>query len=348
MMDQQHPSITPPTRSSRRASAAKTAPKAAIADPAASAATESPASETSAPTMPAQRIIATTGWHDLSEEVYHADPCPAPSLSSHTAMNIMSKSLLHAWRGHPRSPVFEPHVLGTAADRGSAAHALLFGGRAIEPIHADDFRTAAAREARDRARSLGRIPMLQREIEGLLLMVNPAQQRFADLHEGAYLYEQSAIWRSGDTEAGWRRGRIDTISPSRALIVDYKTTEAAVDALSCERRIADMGLHIQAAAYVDAVETLHPELMGRVRFVFQWQEQKAPYALSPPIEMSEAFMSLGRAQWLAAGRLWDLALKHNAFPGYSPHPHLACPPPWELSRWDERLAADPRLAEVTS
>ena len=109
-----------------------------------------------------------------------------------------------------------------------------------------------------------------------------------------------------------------------------------------------MSLQIQAAAYVEAVETLHPELLGRVRFIFQWQEQKAPYALSPPIEMSEAFMSLGRAQWRAACRLWDVALKHGSFPGYSPHPHLACPPPWELSRWEERQLADPALAEVAS
>ncbi len=328
-MDQQHPATTPPARPRRTS-----APKAANAS--------------TAPLIPTTRSILTTGWHHLEEEAYHADPCPAPSLSSHAAMSVIGKSLLHAWRVHPRSPMFEPYTLGTAADRGSAAHALLFGGKAIEPIVAEDYRSAAAREARDRARELGRIPMLQREIEGLSLMIGPAQERFAALHGGSYLCEQSAIWRSGSAEAGWRRARMDTLSPSRTLIVDYKTTEGAVDALSCERRIADMGLQIQAAAYVEAVETLHPELPGRVRFVFQWQEQKAPYALSPPIEMSEAFMSLGRAQWLAAGRLWDLALKHNVFPGYSPHPHLARPPPWELSRWEERMTVDPALAEVAS
>lgn len=336
-MDHAQPAAAPAKRKAKRTSASTT-DQAPIAPPAGSAiatAAEEPA-------------VATTGWHDLSEEAYHADPCPAPSLSSHTAMSIIGKSLLHAWRGHPRSPVFEPYTLGPAADRGSAAHALLFGGKTLEPIAAEDYRTTAAREARDLARSLGRIPMLQKEVEGLMLMTKPAQERFACLHGGAYHCEQSAIWRSGETEAGWRRARMDTLSVSRELIVDYKTTEGAVDALSCERRIADMSLQIQAAAYVEAVETLHPELLGRVRFVFQWQEQKAPYALSPPIEMSEAFMSLGRAQWLAAGRLWDLALKHGAFPGYSPHPHIACPPPWELSRWEERLAADPSLAEVAS
>lgn len=288
-------------------------------------------------------LIATMGWHDLSEEQYHADPCPAPSLSSHTAITVVTKSLLHAWRGHPRSPGFEPSVMGAAADRGSAAHALLFGGKPIEAIMADDYRSTAAREARDKARALGRIPLLAKEIEGLMAMVGPARERLHQLHDGSFLCEQSAIWRSG---SGWRRARIDTISPSRLLIVDYKTTEAGVDALSCERRVADMGLQIQAAAYVEAVERLHPELMGRVRFMFQWQEQKPPYALSPPIEMSEAFLSLGRAQWTAACHLWDQALKHNAFPGFSAHPHLACPPPWELSRWEERCIADPRIGEA--
>ena len=345
MMDQQHPAAAPSARP-RRTPAPRAASASTTPDPTTAAATSTSAS--SAPVIPTTRSVLTTGWHHLEEEAYHADPCPTPSLSSHAAMNVIGKSLMHAWRSHPRSPMSEPYTLGTAADRGSAAHALLFGGKAITPIVADDYRSGAAREARDQARAQGRIPMLQKDVEGLSLMIGPAQERFAALHGGAYLCEQSAIWRSGSTEAGWRRARMDTLSPSRTLIVDYKTTEGAVDALSCERRIADMGLQIQAAAYVEAVETLHPELMGRVRFVFQWQEQKAPYALSPPIEMSEAFMSLGRAQWQAACRLWDLALKHGSFPGYSPHPHLACPPPWELSRWEERMAVDPALAEVAS
>ena len=302
----------------------------------------------SVPTPPAPPLVTTPGWHELAEEDYHSDPCPQPSLSSHVAMTVISKSLMHAWRNHPKSPHFEPSVMGAAADRGSAAHALLFGGKAIEAIVADDFRTAAARDARDKARAAGRIPMLSKDIEGLTAMIEPARQRFTDLHGGAFLCEQSAVWRGDGEAAGWRRARIDTISTSRALIVDYKTTEGAVDALSCERRIADMGLQIQAAAYVDAVESLHPELIGRVKFIFQWQEQKAPHALSPPIEMSEAFLSLGRAQWKAAGYLWDKALQHRAFPGYSPYPYLACPPPWELSRWEERQLTDANLAEVVS
>ncbi len=281
------------------------------------------------------------GWHEIDDTIYHTDPCPQPSLSASIANQVISKSLQHAWRVHPRSPLFAEHIVGAAADRGSAAHALLFGGKPIEAIPADDYRTAAAREARDTARNTGRIPLLAREIEGLHAMVEPARERFYQLHGGPFLCERTAIWRGQSKEhPGWRRARIDTLSTSLAVIVDYKTTEGAVDALSCERRIADMGLQIQAAAYVEAVETLQPELQGRVRFLFQWQEQKPPYALSPPIEMGEAFLSLGRAQWRAAGELWDHALRHNAFPGYSSRPHLAFPPPWELARWEERAARE--------
>jgi hypothetical protein len=278
--------------------------------------------------------MLTAGWHELDEDTYHRDPCPLPSLSSSIANLVINKSLMHAWRAHPRSPLFEESVLGSSADRGSAAHSLLFGGRAIELIPAEDYRTTAARDARDVARARGRIPLLAKEAAGLERMAEPARQRFASLHGGAFHCEQSAIWRCAS--GGWRRARIDTLSASRTLIVDYKTTEGAVDAHSCERRIADMGLQIQAAAYVEAIEALHPELAGRVRFVFQWQEQKPPYALSPPIEMTEAFMGLGRAQWRAAGMLWDKALKHGAFPGYPTQPFPACPPAWELSRWEER------------
>lgn len=276
----------------------------------------------------------TTGWHELSDAVYHTDPCPLPSLSSTIANLVINKSLMHAWRAHPKSPLFEASTFGSAVDRGSAAHSVLFGGREIEAIEAEDYRTAAAREARDAARSSGCIPLLAKEVAGLAAMIEPARQRFAELHGGGFLCEQSAIWRAGS--GGWRRARIDTISTDRRLIVDYKTTEGAVDAHACERRVADMGLQIQAAAYIEAVESLHPELQGRVRFIFQWQEQKPPYALSPPIEMSEAFLTLGRAQWQAAGMLWDQALRHQAFPGYSAQPYPACPPPWELVRWEER------------
>lgn len=45
------------------------------------------------PTLPPPPRVTSSGWHELPEEAYHADPCPAPSLSSHVAMTVISKSL---------------------------------------------------------------------------------------------------------------------------------------------------------------------------------------------------------------------------------------------------------------
>ena len=56
--------------------------------------------------------------------------------------------------------------------------------------------------------------------------------------------------------------------------------------------------------------------------------------------MTQAYMALGRAQWLAARMLWDKALKHGAFPGYSKQPFHASSPSWELSRWEGRAIAE--------
>lgn len=281
------------------------------------------------------------GWHVMSEDEYHADPCPAPSLSASAAKTVIGKTLLHAWREHPKSPYKVKDNSSIRSDRGSAAHAVLLGGRMIVKIDAENYQTKAAKEARDNARKAGLIPILAKEFDYIDEMVEIAGPRFDMLHGGEPICEIVAIWRAASK--GWRRSRLDSIRADHRLIVDYKTTEAAVDAQSCEKRIFSDGLHIQAAAYVEAVETLHPELMGRVEFCFQWQEQKPPFALSPPIYMTEAGLELGRQQWERAGLLWDAAVKANYFPAYTSDPHHACPPSWELTRWLEREQNDNTL-----
>jgi hypothetical protein len=281
------------------------------------------------------------GWHNLSDDDYHADPCPSPSLSASCAKTVIGKTLLHAWRDHPKSPFKTKDRSARKSDRGSAAHAWLFGGKTIAQIDADNYQTKAAKEARDNAREAGLIPILRDEYPYIEEMVEIANPRFEALLGESPLYEVAALWQA--PSKGWRRSKMDSVSADRRRIVDYKTTEAAVDALSCERRIFDSGFHIQAAAYIEAVETLHPQLMGRVEFYFQWQEQKPPFALSPPILVSEAALELGRQQWERAGLMWDQAVRTNHFPGYTDQTHTACPPPWEITRWEERMSNDNTL-----
>lgn len=281
------------------------------------------------------------GWHVISEDEYHADPCPNPSLSASCAKTVINKTLLHAWREHPKSPYKLKDRSAKKADRGTAAHAALLGGRGVACIEFDNYQTKAAKEARDNARAAGFVPILQSEFPYIEEMAEIAKPRFGDLHGGVFYCELTALWQA--TSKGWRRSRLDSISQNHKRIVDYKTTEAAVDAATCEKRIFSEGMHIQAAAYIEAVETLNPELMGRVEFWFQFQEQKPPFALSPPILMTEAGLELGRQQWERAGMLWDRAVKTNTFPAYTAEPHHACPPSWELTRWLEREQNDNTL-----
>ena len=75
------------------------------------------------------------------------------------------------------------------------------------------------------------------------------------------------------------------------------------------------------------IMALDPESYFNLKPGFQWQEQKPPFALSPPIIMSEAALELGRQQWERAGLMWDRAVKANHFPAYADQAHPACPPP---------------------
>lgn len=294
--------------------------------------------------MPDSTHIATveSGWHDMPESVYHTDPCPTPSLSSSCAKTIISKTLLHAWRSHPRSPNADPFQASKTMEIGKAVHAAVFGGADIQVIEFDSYQKRDAQKQRDAAIAAGLIPILAKDLPRIEAMADLASERFAGLYGGPYHAERVAIWRC-PRSGGWRRGMLDTSAKAAPIIVDYKTTDAAVDDEACIRRIFDQGLHIQAAAYEEAMTVLNPEWAGRIEFYFQWQEQSNPHALSRPIKMSEAGMTLGREQWTIAGALWDAALKANKFPGYGHSPIEASPPPWEITRWENRMMEDETL-----
>ena len=52
------------------------------------------------------------GIHNLSAEVYHADPCVKPSLSSSIANVLLQQSPLHAWMAqNPQRALRDVHRL---------------------------------------------------------------------------------------------------------------------------------------------------------------------------------------------------------------------------------------------
>lgn len=287
------------------------------------------------------------GFHDMREAEYHTDPCPKPSLSASTAKKLIGQSPLHAWTSHPKNPNAEKWEPKNVMQIGKAVHAAVFGGADIVWIEEDSFRTKKAKTERDNALEAGLIPLLTKDQETVFRMARICKKRFEDLYGGPYHAERVAIWQCPRT-GGWRRSMLDTSAMEAPIIIDLKTTAAAIDDESAIKRIFSDGHHIQAAAYEEALEILVPDWEGRIQFYFQYQEQSAPYALSRPIFMGEAAMSIGREQWRAAGAIWDACVSKTVdwededagkkavktFPGYGITPTEASPPVWTLTQWE--------------
>lgn len=174
-------------------------------------------------------------YPDISNEDYHADPCPEPSLSSSLAKLIVNKTPAHAKLAHPKlNPDYEPTV-SNQFDLGSVAHAMmLHDDRDIVVLDYDAYRSKAAKADRDEARAKGKIPILAAQYETACAMVRAGRAQL-DQHEEAWEAfrkgygqpEQTLIWRDGPENAPiWCRMRLDWKPNNGNVFWDYKTTAA--------------------------------------------------------------------------------------------------------------------------
>lgn len=270
------------------------------------------------------------GLHlDVPHEVYHADPCPAPSLSSSIARRLVAESPLHAWNAHPRLGNGEREDGTAAQDNGTLIDRLIFdSGPLIVEVKADNFRTKLAQEQRDAAHAAGHIPVLSHVLAEALKTAVKVVDRLAE--RGVRLKGQSqvtAIWQEGET---WRRGRFDhwVEESGAATIYDLKWVKSArPDDIA--RHMITYGVDIQAAAYVKAVETLRPDLAGRVKFQPLFVENGAVLAMCiRPI--AGTMRELGQRKWKRAGEMWDRCLAADHWPDYGDEGQIEAPE-WALT-----------------
>lgn len=294
-------------------------------------------------------MIKDPGVYALPEAEYHADPAPVPSLSSSLCKTLLYRSPLHAWMEHPRlNPNFVP-TERAEFDLGTAAHALFLEGRSagIEVIDPKDYpgkkggipdgwTNDAIREARDKARAAGKVPMLPHQYEKVVEMVDAAKLAWAaneDLAGIPFLdgkAEQSIFWREGAT---WLRARPDWLSNDRKLIVDYKTTAASASPEDWVRTMLGCGYDIQAPFYLRGNRATGGD--ERAKFVFLVQETEPPYACSW-IGMPPSFIAMGDAKVEHAIALWRLCMESDRWPGYPTRICWMDAPSWAESRWAER------------
>ena len=246
-----------------------------------------------------------------------------------------------------------------ATDTGTIAHGILLEG-SIESVVAIDPRDHPAektgaipdgwtnksiRNARDLARSQGKIPVLAGDFLVIQDMI-AAALRFIDSLQDS----EPAIWQAFQSDGGnseatmfWNEGdqfgklRVDRISTDRKLIIDYKTTAFSAKPEKWARtNLASLGYYVSAAWYRRGVEALFgtsPE------YVFLAQETSAPFLCSI-VGVDAEGLDLGERKVAKGLNVWQECCRHNVFPAYPQRVAYVSLPPWEINSFNEQEEVD--------
>lgn len=290
-------------------------------------------------TTPAIRM-APGLYPDLPEDVYHADPCPEPSLSASIAKVLIDQSPRHAWTKHPRlNPAFEPENK-TTFDLGRAVHKLILGrGADLVPVDADAYTTNAAKAARDAAWAAGKTPLKRAEWDQVHAVARAAEAQIGLNEDLATLRqfgaaEQTLLWFE-ERFGVWCRCRLDWMPKTGNVFVDVKTTGMSANPEDFARKaLFDQGYDVQAAFYRRGIATVLG--IPDARFVFGVVELKPPFAMSA-VSLRGSALAMAEAKVEYALGLWSWCLRNDAWPGYPRYTaEVFEAPPWHEKRFAER------------
>lgn len=281
-------------------------------------------------------------YRGMTSEDYFADCCPEPSLSQSIAKLIIARSPLHAMMEHPRlQPAFavddEQEAYDKAKAIGNAAHKIILGrGKDLEVIEFGDFRSKAAKEARDAAQSVGKEPVLTKHLDAASNMVAAAWAQLKD-HEANDAFTNGAgevviAWQEGDL---WFRQLLDWPHDDLRTVDDYKSTGMSVAPHSINMMMVNAGWDVQAAMAERGLDVLDPDGAGRRRFRFIAQENEPPFALTV-CQISEAVMTMGRKKLQAAVDVWARCMQTGQWPGYINRIITPEYPGFKENQWLER------------
>ena len=279
---------------------------------------------------------------DYVRDCFHVGP---PSLSASIANVLLTTSPSHAWHAHPRLNPKWAQKSTEATDLGSIAHALLLEGdrSKVVVVNADDWRTKSAKEAREAARSDGKLPVLANKMAAVEEMVAVAMGALgrSELGTTAFLredVEQTLLW---EEDGVLLRTRPDWLSPTRKIILDYKSVKR-----TAEPNVWARGPMLALGHYLQTVLGLHAMAaigITRCAFVFMVQEITAPYAVSF-VGLSPAFLDFAEHRLIDAKNQWKHCLDTDTWPSYPPRICWAEPPAWVVNQAEEKQALAANLA----
>lgn len=281
-------------------------------------------------------ITAPGIYPDMSPADYFADPCPEPSLTQSIAKVLIERSPLHAWHEHPRlNPDFVADE-ETKFDLGNTAHALLLGrGKNVARIEFADWRTKAAKEAREKYAELGMIAVLAEQYDRAEAMVEAARIQLArhGIFE-AFKHGRAECVLAWQDEGMWCRTMIDCLA-GETFVFDYKTTARSCAPHEMPDRASTEGWDVQAAFHERGLDALLPDTAGRRGHFFIAQEVDPPHQLSV-VRIGNADLTLGRKKIDYAMAVWRDCMKRRVWPGYPAETIMSEPRAYLETKWLDR------------
>lgn len=267
-------------------------------------------------------VITEPGIYDLDEAAYHADESLAPtlgrSLSASGAKTLLANPARFVHErdhGRPEKRVY---------DLGTLAHALILGNpdKRVTVIDAYDWRTKAAKEARDAAYKARKVPVHRgdlRAVAPLRRAVRRHELASAILSEGEA--ERSLYWIDPDTGVTCR-GRLDWVRHN--ALVDVKTVPyGGTDTHALAKAAASYDWPLQAAHYIDGWEALTGE---RLPFLFLVAEKEEPYFVRV-VQLSDDALAAG-AERIRLARELFAEYESNGYPEASAEIDTLALPRW--------------------
>lgn len=278
---------------------------------------------------------------DIPSAEYFSDPCVVPSLTQSIASVLLERSPRHAALRHPRlNPAWEPYE-DTKFNIGNAAHKLLIGrGKELVIVEADDWRTKAAKEARDQAHSDGNVAILAHQHVTARAMADSFREQIMTIPECAPAFSpgfggHGEVVIIAEYEGVMLRSMVDWMRDTTHLD-DLKTTAMSASPENLPFRMMDGEWALQAAIQERILDVLDPANAGRRHHFFYLQENDDPYEVSVA-ELPESTMSKGRMLLDMAINVWRDCMKNNRWPGYPRIVHQPVYTPYAEARLVEKL-----------
>ena len=251
------------------------------------------------------------------------------ALSSGVCHTLLSQSPAHA-----RYSQTHHHELSTAMDLGTIAHQVLLEGSEdrIAVVDAEDWRTKAAREARDLARLRGATPILEKDMGRVREMAEMAREYIA-ASEIAEIFkrgkpEQTMLWEENGVAC---KARPDWLADDNSVIVHFKTVGRSAEPGSfIYGTMTSMGYDIALAFYERGMRAI-AGYGSPLRSMILAQETAQPYACSL-VALSTAWMEMASVKVERGISLWSECLHSGQWPAYSSRICYAEPRSWQLTQ----------------